>query len=110
MDCLYLLLHLNVRHGFNFSNHLQVNHLLSHGHVIILGSFTAANDPCDKMRVIGTGLSTAKININYTCIGELSKVNAQVSLFHRCQPVALMTERTITKIKSAPALRPLIER
>lgn len=30
-----------------------------------------------------------KININYTYIGELSKLNAQVSLSHQCLPIAL---------------------
>lgn len=50
-------------------------------HVVILLSFASANDPCDKVRVVGTGLNIAKININYTYIGEIPKANAQVSLF-----------------------------
>ena len=63
----------------------------------MLQSVAAANDPCDKVRAIGTGLSTAKININYTCIGELSKVNAQVSLVLESEPISLLSERTNTK-------------
>lgn len=60
---------------------------------------SAANDPCDKLGVTGTGLSTAKINIHYTYIEELSKVNSQVSLFHQHQPITMLTERTEKKNK-----------
>lgn len=71
----------------------------------MLWSFAAANDPCDKVRVIGTGLRTAEINNNYTYIGELSGVNAQVSPFRRRQPIALLTEWTKQKkIKSTPVI------
>ncbi len=51
-----------------------------------------------------------KINVNYTYIEELSKVNAQVSLFHQHEPIALLTERTTAKkIKSVPSLWSLID-
>lgn len=36
-------------------------------------------------------LSPAEININYTDIGELSKLNAQVSLFQRSGAITLLT-------------------
>lgn len=59
--------------GFGSTPHIQmlldqtlhfrsVNHLPSKGHVIVLWWFAAANDPCDKVRVIGTRLTTAKKN------------------------------------------------
>ena len=36
---------------------------------------------CDKLKGIGTILRKSNIYINYSAIGELSQVNAQVSLF-----------------------------
>lgn len=38
-----------------------------------------------------------KININYTYIGELSKLNAQVSLSHQCLPIALTGKKKNSK-------------
>lgn len=38
-----------------------------------------------------------KININYTYIGELSKLNAQVSLSHQCLPIALTGKKKSKK-------------
>lgn len=76
----------------------------------MIRSFAAAREPCDKVRVIETGLRTAKkINISYTYNRDLLKSKAQVSLFHQCDPITLLTLKKKKKIKIIPALRSLID-
>lgn len=65
-------------------------------------SFAAVHEPCDEVRVVGPGLKTTKININYIYTGELSKANVPVSHDLNPSPLpCLCTTNTIIKNNQA---------
>lgn len=65
--------------------------------------FAAIHEPCDEVRVIGTGLKTTTININYIYTGELSKANVPVSHDMNPSPHPCLSTTINTIIKNNKA-------